>query len=536
MIPLLVFKELFGGFSNNGSVLRRILGLAVMILGLGCFVAVECLIYWRLYDTFAVYKDVNYSLTSIILLILFLGSLVYLTPKSSSIYFSLRDRSILSPLPVSVPICYIAKTISLYLKAVFFATVTILPLAICFGIKSGAVFTYYVLVILFPLFIAILSVALSSLLSIPFRQIAGLIKRNVWVMLVFSLALMLALSYAYSWILNLFVDVVAGNSIASFLSASNIDALKAVGSRLYPFVALLDGGVSGTVFDLLLIIILLPIGVYALVLPIIFPVFSRFMRKEPKSAAINKRDSFFRPLHSPTSALIRKEFLLLTNDSNGVFSFFPLTFASPFLLISVVIAVDSIFHLGNLNYMVSLYPGFTFFIEVSLVMLFLSVINGSASMGISKEGRSVMLMKQFPISLRKQLLIKILIPFVWSVAAFLASLLGLAFLGTLSWMACALLMITGILYLGAMYLASCLSQLTLKEKSTVLLPFLSFVFPFVLSGIPALACFIPSFSSIDLAPYLLMFGLSALVFASICIFFFARAEKTFISFEGGRQL
>ena len=536
MIPLLVFKELFAGFPNNGSVFRRILSLIVLTVGLGCFVGVECIIYWRVFDTFAVYKDVNYSLTSIILLVLFLTSLIYLTPKASNTYFSLRDRSVLSPLPISVPVCYIAKTISLYLKAVVFSTITILPVAICFGIKTEAVFTYYVLALLFPLFIAFLSVALSSLLSIPFRFVARLIKRNVWAMLIFSFALMLALSYAYTWILNLFVDVVAGNSIASFLSASNIEVLKTVGSRLYPFVALLDGGVSGTVFDLLLIIIVVPIGIYALILPIIFTTFSRFMKVEPKAVVVNKRDMFFRPLHSPTAALIRKEFLLLANDSNGVFSFFPLTFASPFLMVSIVIAVDSIFHLGNLNYMVSLYPGFTFFIEVSLIMLFLSVINGSASLGLSKEGRSVMLMKQFPISLRKQLLIKILIPFLWSTAAFLASLLGLAAFDTLSWAACALLMVTGILYMGSIYLSSCLSQLTLKEKSAVLLPFLSFVFPFALSGLPALACFLPSFASLFLAPYLLMLGLAMLAFAPVCIFFFARAEKIFVSFEGGRQL
>ena len=516
---------------KKGKLLSKLTQIALAIIGLGAFIAVECFIYCQAYDKFSAYKGVNQALTAIVLFLIFFASVIYLLPKTSRCFFNSQERAVLCPLPIDNGSIFFAKSAYCYILSLAFHFSFSLPILLCFGLKYGSLFVFYIIAFIYVILIAMMSLGAAFLLTFPFSALANFIKRNSIVLLVVSFALMLALTAFYAYVLNLFVALVSGNSIDALLSNSSVTTLTKVGEGLYPFITIVKTAGRGASWDYLLILFLVPLSVYAISLPILFFAFSRFL-KNPSANRKRRAKVMVKPLSRPLPALMKKELLVLTSSADGIFSFFPLVLASPFLIVSVVIAVDAIFHLGNLNYVLSLFPGFPFFIEIALIFLFLSVINGSGGLSLNKEGRQVLLMKTFPVTGRAQLSVKVLVPLLWSSLSFFAAALSLAILGNLSWVQFAYVLFAGLFYLCWIYLNYVLSELRYGSASAGFSSLLSFLTPFILAGLPALATLL-TYSYADL-PYALMLGLSALFLLPTLIVFLFKGERLFLSYEGRR--
>ena len=60
---------------------QKLLALLFWGIGAAAIIAIECFIYNKVYDTFSTYKDVNRSLTVIVLGVFALGAVIVLLPR-----------------------------------------------------------------------------------------------------------------------------------------------------------------------------------------------------------------------------------------------------------------------------------------------------------------------------------------------------------------------------------------------------------------------------------------------------------------------
>ena len=164
-------------------------------------------------------------------------------------------------------------------------------------------------------------------------------------------------------------------------------------------------------------------GVFSLGLTISVSSFRYFKNSLHSSESIKKEHKI--TLMSDTKALIKKEVILLFKDSGYILSFTGLLVVQPFLSYLVINALNTIFRSGAFAYYVSLLPNFVPLIDILLVMLFTLIINQGANNYISMEQKNVRLMKVVPVSAYKQLAVKVMIPFILSSFALLASVLTL---------------------------------------------------------------------------------------------------------------
>lgn len=510
---------------------QKLLALLFWGIGAAAIIAIECFIYNKVYDTFSTYKDVNRSLTVIVLGVFALGAVIVLLPRMSKSFFSVKERLILGPLPINNSAPYSAKMLLFYFEAVVFHLITSFPVSVCYCLKSNGLFAFYIIAILFSFILPLLSLGLASFLCPVFAYVSKLVKRNIWVLLIVSFLLMLGLGYLYSLVLDLFIELVVGNSINYLLTEDFVSVLRAFGAYLYPFSSYVKMSYLGGEITQFGLTLLLPVLLFLLSVPVLLPLYGRFLKVGERSRKKEKR-AFAKGVTSPDKALIKKELLVLSSSNEGVLSFFSLILVSPLLIIAVIRGVETIFHTGNLNYVTTLFPGIQFFTTYGLLFLFLSVLNGSGGLSIDKEGRCFLLMKQFPIAPKKQLRIKIAVPYLWSGLSFVAAVIALAGLGDIAWSDCFLVMLSGLAYLLSLYLGYSLTSLS-KKKNGAGMSILSFAFPFVLSAIPSLLTLWDGFDSLGASgPFYVLLLLNMALLIPLLIVFETRAERMFIAYEG----
>ena len=532
MITVLFYREFSSlPIFSKGSRTAKWLYLVLVLISAALCVGIEVFAYREAFNLLSPYQGASLSLTAILLSLLSLAGAIAILPRVASSFFDSRERRILGPAPVRPTDVFFAKAAFFYCLAFAYVLLLIFPVAICYGVLAEAYFPYYLYSGVFCFIFPLLILGLSFLFAPIYRLLSKAIQKNMWVLLAFSFLLMIGLGYLYSILLNLFIDLVLGNSLSYLLTTEFIGRLNAVGNALYPFAPFLRLAHIANPFSLFSLSAIVPIACFAFFSPLLYVFFSRFYAMGEKPRGKRKR-SYFRGLRSPIHALLSKEFLVLSSSSDGVLSFFSLVLASPFLSVSVVHAIGVIFHTGNLNFISNLFPGWSFFIQVATIFLFLFVINGAGGLSLEKEGRRLSLLKTFPISPKAQLRSKIALPLFWGFLAYAASLLSLSILGDVSWPAFPFLLLSGAFFLASIYLYSALTGLSgLRQSKMAYLKSLFFLLPFIFAGIPALLTLLDGFSG--LSPYLLLLGLSLCLFIPSVILFEAKSERAFLSFEGG---
>lgn len=510
---------------------QKLLTILFCAIGAAAIIAIECFIYLKVYDTFSAYKDVNRSLTVVILAVFALASTLVLLPRMSKSFFSDKERLILGPLPINSSAPYSAKLLLFYFRAVAFHLITSFPISICYGLKSHCLFAFYIIAILFSFILPLLPLGLACFLSPLFAYASKLVKRNIWVLLLVSFLLMLGLGYLYSLVLDLFIELVVGNSINYLLTDDFVSVLRSFGANLYPFSSYVRMSYLGGEITQFLATILVPTLVFLLSIPVLLPLYGHFL-KVGSGARKKEKRAHAKGLTSPEKALIKKEFLVLSSSNEGVLSFFSLILVSPLLIIAVIRGVETIFHTGNLNYVSTLFPGIQFFATYGLLFLFLSVLNGSGGLSIDKEGRCFLLMKQFPIAPKKQLRIKIAVPYLWAAISLFASIIALAGLGDIAWTDCFLVLASGLLYLLSLYIGYALTSLS-NKKGGAAMSALSFLAPFLLAAIPSLLTLWDGFDLLGInGPFYVLLLLNLLLAIPLLIVFEIKAERMFIAYEG----
>ena len=148
-----------------------------------------------------------------------------------------------------------------------------------------------------------------------------------------SLLISFAGAIAYSYILNIFIDLVSNNQLSSLFTTSNIELIKKIADALIPVNFLIKAIVE---YDIRMVFpyIGISLGVFLIGLALIVYFYSYFLTYNLSNNAEIKEHKYKK--RSITYAFIKKELILLFRDSNYLFSFTSLLFVEPLFTYLVV--------------------------------------------------------------------------------------------------------------------------------------------------------------------------------------------------------
>lgn len=399
---------------SQQSTAAHVLSLLLKFLLLGCFVALEVYIFLNLDKKIEKYS--SYGSFDFLVLFLFAMMVVgvfFSMVKARNAIFNQKDSRVTMPLPIPPSTQVAAKVTYIYIESVLFELLTSTPLLMTYGVPRHYIPYYHIFSILYPLFISVFIVGLALLFSLVYQQFYKLIKKSDIAQFITASVLVVSLCYLYQLVLNLFLNALNDSSIGGVFSESFVKSLHKARVYFLPVYQYADALIekSNLRSDILIILgasfLVLILGVGAISL-----VYYHEIKNEDRGNSKTRESKQLR-LTTPFKSLIKKEMDLLFKDEGNMFSYTSLLIMCPFLTYVVISSLNNIIY-DNLRFYAAYFPELVSGINLMLVLLFSGVINASASLAMTREGKALKIVKILPISPIKQIFSKIMIPMFFS--------------------------------------------------------------------------------------------------------------------------
>ena len=473
--------------SRDLSFAKKILFSVIKLISAGLLVALEVFIFYSLDQKVSANSTSGtFDFLVLFLFITIFIAIIFTSLKARKILFNGLDKSILSPLPIDSGEVLFAK--SLYLYIIQFNTNLLIssPILICYFVTRNYMPTFYVFGVVYSAIISLFGIGISLILSIVFEYCYRLLKLSDIAQFVFASILVVCLCFAYQIVLNLFLDALNTNEGTGMFSEALINLIHGVSAGLFPVYTILDplifgenlvGGICITIGMILASIFL---G------SILSSIAYSHINKDNSELFLKKKRNKNNLVLSPFKALIKKEFALLFKDSSYTFSYTSLLIMAPFLSFVVISSLNGIIY-QNLRYFSVYFPDLVNGLNICLILLFTSVINSSASQSISREGRSLEIVKYIPIDPIKQVIAKVLIPVVLSSVSLLLTLIVLIASGNIDYRAFLITLFAGLVLITVTTVFGLYFDMRDKSSDEFKLSFInnlvSILFPFVILAI-----------------------------------------------------
>lgn len=526
MIVELIRKEFVKGRSNiHSRKITKFLKLLLKLILLGAFIALECFIFVSLDKKISQYSTYGtFDFLVFFLFIMFVIGLFSAALNGRKVIFSKDDRNILIPLPLTNETVVLAKIIYIYLKNALLTLVLTTPLLISFGAIRGQIPYYFIFSCLYPFIMAVAQIAVGLLFIALIEIIYKFIKKHDFIQLLLASILVIGLCYAYKFVLEMFLDALNDSSVGGVFSPEFVNFLHQNTKFMIPVINILDPLINS--FNIVSNISTF-VGASILTLVVSFFVVTYFYN------LFNRRQVDVRSSHgthkniklvTPFKALLKKEMDLLFKDSGLTFSYTALLIMCPFLSFSVISALETIVY-ENLTFYTVYFPEIVNGLNITLILLFASIINSSAALSISREGKALQIVKYIPVHAYKQVLAKIIIPMMLSIISLIITEVVLITTGAISFVAFITSMVIGIIIIVAMNILGVIFDMhdktPSKHKLSYLVRLISLGYPAVLFVIHFFLSLI-KFEGIWL--YVIEIGITV-IFIALC---FINIRKRFV--------
>ncbi len=422
MILTLVFKE-WKLRGQGGSLSSRVLRGILSVLSFCLVFAGILYLYMQIEGKIAEFS--KYPTSDFLIFYLFLAfvaSSLLCLEKARASLFDKKDKSLLSPLPVSPDQIVMAKCVYLYMSLVIYGLALFTSALFGYGLLHSFTIHYYIFSFLFPFFIAIPSLALVGLLVLPYKLAYDFLKAHPFYQIIIASVFVILLCFVYQFVLDFFLSALLESRTDLTALEPLLSSLHSSAPFLYPCSSLfyLFTGEGDPVFHLFLVlgIMIFMGGIGYMVLASLYKK-AQDVTYEAKVGKIKKPKAL-----TPTRALLKKESIILFRSSNYLFSFTSLLIMQPFLSFVVLSSLTQILYVQVKAY-VTYFPGLTDGISLLIILLFSSIIAGAASDGYTREGKGRLYLRQIPVPPLKQSLIKASLPFAASFLSLLLSLIVL---------------------------------------------------------------------------------------------------------------
>ena len=331
---------------------------------------------------------------------------------------------------------------------------------------------------------------LALLIVYPYWLIKKWLKKHILIKFLVNTILLFVGCFLYSKVLNVFIEIVAGNNFNSLFTTDNINTLINFREYQIPTKFLVDIFITRQ-YNRMLSYISISLGIFVLGITIV--IFAFGYVRNISIANINKEKKLIYKKKKVWQALVKKEMILLLKNADYTFSFTGLLITQPYLVYLIIKILNTIFTSGIFSYYISMVPNFIPLMNVLILMLFTVIISQGANSYIQMEKKTIKVIKTIPVSCSLQMFIKVMIPFVMSFTSLFITLLVLLITGTINFLLFIFSLILVTLLLVVFEFISLKEELNIrhhKPRSTYASNLYSYTLPFVFFIVTVLLSYI----------------------------------------------
>jgi hypothetical protein len=310
------------------------------------------------------------------------------------------DTPIFLRLPVKSGTIFRAKFMALLLWTYTSAFMLILPINAIFYFVLGAGNEFLVGTLLVYLLLPAASFLLATVLILPYMAIIKFLSTKYFLSFAALSALVVGAFFLYSNILNVLRGLFETGSIKFLFSNEFVDVLTTAKSFTYPANSLASILLGIDMQKSLIIAIAVAVialvvaffttaGLYRLVL---------YRNRDGKKVRAKRRPVICR---SVMGSLLKKEFINVYREPKYLFSYFTIAVAMPFM----VYCCYTLFETLVFN---ALGRGFEFSLALIVLLVFTILTNTFCATNITRDGKSALKAKSFPVKASKLLSAKVL--------------------------------------------------------------------------------------------------------------------------------
>lgn len=524
----LLLKDFKLMFRQDRSPLARVLTSLLSVLFLGAFVAIEVFLFKTILDKISGISNAPRSFLTLFLTATTLLLVVADTFQARKLFFDAKDIEQLSTHPVANRQIILSKLVFLFVSHCAASLVFQFPLFVAYGIIMGKMAVFFYTALFYPVASFLFVGGLALLLVYPLWLLGSFLKRHFAVQFSLSLVMIVVLTLLYSYVLDIFIQLVAGGDMLSLFSDQSLAKFSTFERYAVPINFMVDLFVNRSL-GALLPFLLISAGVMGIGLSVAIYAFHVVRNVRISDAHIAKPRPF--KAVSPLVALIKKEFALIAKNSDYIYSFTGLLLVQPLLLQLVVRSINAVLGSGTIMYYAALVPGLVTFVDVLVVMLFSVVINQGANNYIGMEASTIKVMKTIPVAYKTQLAVKVAIPYLFSVVSMVVSMVVLMATQTMHWGYGLLTLVMCALFLFIFEMISLLEELRIrhnKARNSFFSGSFAYLLPLLFAGTAILLSY---FGVEGYLAFLGGFGVFAIVGAYPVVYVFRNAGRLFMELE-----
>lgn len=489
MLTLLAkdFKLMFG---KDKGLLKKIISLLVTILFIGCFIALEVFLFTTILSKIDNFKDVPIAFISLFLFIVSIITILTDVMNANKLFFNEKDIEQLSIHPVSNSSIILSKLIFLFFTHYMACFMFAYPLLVAYGVKYNMTPDYFYICLFYPVLSFFFEMGVALLIVYPYWLLKKWLKKHLIVKFITNTVLLVIGCFLYSKVLNIFIEIVAGNNFNSLFTTKNINFLIEFRKYQIPSKFLVDIFI-GERFIKIIPYLCIGFGVFLLGTSIVIFAFN-YIRNISVASVVKEKELVYKE-KKVWLALVKKEIILLIKNAEYTFSFTGLLLVQPYLVFLVIKILNTIFTSGIFSYYISMVPNFIPLMDILILMLFSVIISQGANSYIQMEKKTIKVIKTIPVKPKLQMFIKVMIPFVLSVLSLLITLLVLLIGGIINIKVFILSFVLVTLLLAVFELVSLKEELNIrhyKPRTTFSSNLLSYLLPIVFFLITALLSYI----------------------------------------------
>ncbi|MDD6226450.1 MAG: hypothetical protein PUB23_01655 [Bacilli bacterium] len=532
MILSLISKEYKENKSDSKSLLGKITKLLLVVLTYSLFIALEVYIFLAVDKKLNEMKEgASFSFLILFLFITLLISSIISVGKARKSIFKEKDRMLLLTLPIVNDDIVIAKVFYIYTSLCSINFLLGTPLLITYGALNNFLMNYYIFSVLYPFIISLFGIGLTMMLLLPYNYIYNYLKDKNYLQIIIASILVISLCFVYKEVLNLFLKIISDSKLDNVFSASFVNSLSNIASFLVPIISYVSMLIS---FSNIVPNITILLG--SIILSLTFGLFlaSYLYAKNSNKVFVSKPKKVKKQdLNNFTKMLIRKELILLFRNSNYIFSYTALIIMQPFLAYVVISSLKLTLY-SSMSMFLAYFPELINGINITLILLFSSIINSTALDSLSREEKGLIQSKLIPCSPSKQSLVKIAIPSLLSSLSLLITLIVLISSSTISVTVFFISLYLGILFTIALNILGLYIDLKKLDSSTKInIGYLSSLVSFLVPLSLCLIHFILTF--IKVPSYLIYISevtYSLLIFLPLALSFKKVVSKGYLRMKG----
>lgn len=343
--------------------------------------------------------------------------------------FVADDIKMFSAMPVSAGALYGSKLITIYFGQLLVSLAITLTLNISLAAHIQVGWQYYIATAAICFLLPLITIALASLLIIPFYWLKVLLKDKFIVNFLIVSALLGVMFYLYSLVLNAVKEMLLGGDLKYFFNANTMGVIAKMTSLLYParWVSGIMLGVSQ--LESWLGLLGVTAACIALAMVIIRFVMVQVMqsRMQGSGRALTARKNVSKG-KNVFLALVKKEFLQIFRTPSYMFSCFSVAVIMPLMVyFCMSIGTSLATRLVGLEFNLEL--------AIFLTVLFGSLTNIFCATNISRDGYMFYVVKAFPVDGRTVFLTKIVLCLSVTALSQLCSAILITATGFITWYA-----------------------------------------------------------------------------------------------------